>query len=598
MCGMDSRRVGLTLGAILLVGLGLRLGFVLSQRSDLLFDHPVLDEAEYVKHARSLALGHGEDRPYWQPPGIVYVLAATFEVAGPGLVAPRIVQVLASVASLLLVFLIARRLFDDRKALVATAICALHGVLVYECYELLPATWIVLFDLLALWLLLRAVESRSMFDEFGAGLALGISAIFSPTIVPFAIPAAIVLRKPLSIALLVAGLLLPIIPVTLRNYDHGGEFVPVSTNSGLNLYIGNNAEYPETFAMRPGRHWEELTNEPNLHGATTPGAASTYFQKKAIGYLVDDPLGAIGLGAKKLYLFCHGAEVPRDTDIYAARGTSLLLAPLVWPRPAHFPDGLLIPAALLGIAALWSERRRLALPLALLATLAVITAAFIVTSRHRAPALPLFALFAAGGAQLAIQRWRIHAAISGVVLIVLLNIPTWETRMSYAGELDFYRGLAASDRRDADAARAYFRRATAANPHDARAWFELGNVLGGRDAADAWARAAQEDPWDLRASRRAAQGLVQLGDVDAAIATLQRSIDAKARPEADYAPDHMNLAFMRAERGQTAAAIEHLRAAARGDARYARGAAPGMLEAARANPRIDPGFVHALEEIP
>ncbi len=591
---MDSRRVGLTLGAILLVGVALRLGFVLSQRSDLLFDHPVLDEAEYVKHARSLALGHGEDRPYWQPPGIVYVLAATFEVAGPGLVAPRILQVLASVASLVLVFLIARRLFDDKKALVATAICALHGVLVYECYELLPATWIVLFDLLALWLLLRAVESRSMFDEFGAGLALGVSAIFSPTIVPFAIPAAIVLRKPLSIALFVVGLLLPIIPVTLRNYDHGGEFVPVSTNSGLNLYIGNNADYDTTFAMRPGRHWEELTSEPNQHGATEPGAASAYFRNKAIGFVVDDPLGAIGLGAKKLYLFFNGAEIPRDTDINAASRRSIWLGLLVSGPPLHLPNGLLIPVALLALVVLWDERRRLVLPLAMLATLALVTAAFFITSRHRLPAVPLFAIFAAAGGYEAIKRWR---GMTVVLLVMLLNIPTWETKMSYAGELDFYRGLAATDLRERELACAYFRRATNANERDARAWFELGNVLDGREAANAWHRAAQEDPWDLRASRRAAQAFVQLGDVEAAIDTLQKSIDAKARPDADYAPDHVNLAFMLAERDQTAAAIDHLRAAARADIRYTRGAVPGMLEAARANSRIEPAFVQALEEI-
>jgi tetratricopeptide (TPR) repeat protein len=524
------------------MGFALRLGFVLSQRSDLLFDHPVLDEAEYVKHARSLAAGHGEDRPYWQPPGIVYVLAATMKLAGPGLLVPRILQVLASVASCGLVFLIGRRLFGARVGLVAAAICALHGVLIYECYELLPATWIVLFDLLALWLLLRAAETRHMLDELGAGLALGVSAVFAPTILPFAVPAAIVLRRPLSIALLVAGLLLPIIPVTLRNYDHGGEIVPVSTNGGLNLYLGNNATYRDTFAMRPGRHWEELTTEPMRNGATTPGAASTYFQRKAIGFVVEEPVGALALAARKLYLFFHGAEIPRDTDIYAARRDSLLAA-LVWPRPAHFPDGLLIPAALLGIAALWSERRRLALPLALLATLAVVTAAFFVTARHRVPALPLFALFAAAGAHLAFRRWRIYAVLAAAVLVVLLNLPTWETRMSYAGELDFYRGLAATDRRDFDDARAAFRRATVEDPHDARAWFELGNILDGRDAADAWARAAREDPWDLRATRRAAQTYLELGDVDAAVALVKATIAAAVRPEADYEPER---AFLRA----------------------------------------------------
>jgi len=587
---MDRRRVGLILGAILVAGFALRLGFVLAQRSDVLFEHPILDEAEYVQRATDLAHGVGENRPYWQPPGIVYALAATFKVAGTGLLVPRILQVLLSVASCGLVFLIGRRLFEVRVGLVAAAITALHGVLVYECYELLPATWIVFLDLLALWLLLRAHKSRRVPEAGAAGLALGMSAIFTPTILPFAIVAAIAVRKPAAIAALVAGVLLPIVPVTLRNYDHGGELVAVSTNSGLNLYIGNNVDYRETFAMRPGRHWEELTSEPNRQGITQPGASSTYFQHKAVSFVVDEPGSAFLLALHKLYLFCHGAEIPRDTDLYAARRDSLVIAALVWPGPLYCPDGLLIPAALLGIAALWGERRRLVLPLALLATLAVVTAAFFVTSRHRAPALPLFALFAAAGAPLALRRWRHYAAIAAVVLVVALDVPTWESELSYAGELDFYRGLAATKQHDMRGARAAFRRATAGNPHDARAWFELGNILDGRDAAEAWVRASQTDPWDLRPSRRAAQAFVRLGDLDSAIAVLQASIAAHARPESDYAPDLLNLAFMRRS-------IDDLRAAARADIDYVRATLPRMAEALHQDPNVDPAFVSAVEEM-
>jgi tetratricopeptide (TPR) repeat protein len=146
-------------------------------------------------------------------------------------------------------------------------------------------------------------------------------------------------------------------------------------------------------------------------------------------------------------------------------------------------------------------------------------------------------------------------------------------------------------------ARAAFRRATEANPRDARAWFELGNILEGREAAEAWVHAAQADPWDLRASRRAAQAFVRLGDVGAAIGVLQASIGTHARPDADYAADHVNLAFMRADREQTTAAIDHLRAAVRGDPNYVRSAVPRMAEAVRANPRADLEFVEALDEL-
>ncbi len=586
---MERRRVALIVGGILAVAFALRLGHVLSQRGDVLFDHPALDEDEYVFNARALATGHGEDRPYWQPPGLVYAMAGTMKAAGPGLLAPRLVQVAISVASCLLLFLIARRLFDVRAALAAAAIAAVHGVLVFECSELLPATWIVFLDLLALWLVLRAAETRRIGDALAAGLALGVAILFAPTVAPFVVVAAILVRAPRPAAVLVVAALVPVVPVAVRNYQHGHEVVMVSTNGGLNLFIGNNAHYDDTFAMRPGRHWEDLTTEPDRHGIHAPGAASTYFTRQAASFALHHPLGELALLARKAYLFVHGAEIPRDTSVYDTRTPFVLVS----PRPLDLPDGLLIPAALLGIAALWSERRRLAGPLALLATIAASGIAFFVAARHRAPALPLFALFAAGGAAPLYAWMRRTPAMIGVAaaLVIALNIPTWETSVSYAGEADFYRGLAALHDRDAAAARRWFTAATAANPHDARAWFELANISGGDDAIAALRHAAADDPWDTRASRRLAQLLVQRGDLTGAIAVLEASIAAHARDDAHYAPDHLNLAFMLAQQHDLPRALAHVDAARRADKGYVEATAPRMLQA----PGLDPAFVEAVE---
>ena len=278
--------------------------------------------------------------------------------------------------------------------------------------------------------------------------------------------------------------------------------------------------------------------------------------------------------ARKTYLFVHGAEIPRDTDIYAAR--SGVIAALLAPRPIDLPDSLLVPLGLVGIVALWRERRRLAAPLWLLATIAVTTIVFFVSSRHRAPALPLFALFAAAGAFRVAQwprRSRSIALAATVALAVVTNIPTWETSLSFAGEADFYRGLAASD---PASARAAFTRATELAPDDPRAWFELGNRLEGRDAVAAWQHAAELDPNDPNARRRMVETLARLGDLDGAIAALRASPTL-------HAPDHMNLAFMLAQRGRTD----------EGDRRAPRGAR--RRRQLRARSRARPGRRRARE---
>ena len=108
----------------------------------------------------------------------------------------------------------------------------------------------------------------------------------------------------------------------------------------------------------------------------------------------------------------------RATPASTRRGAPVIL---VSPRPLDLPDGLLVPAALLGIAALWSERRRLAAPLALLATIAASGIVFFVDARHRAPALPLFALFAAGGAAPLYAWMRRRPAMIGVAAALVMS---------------------------------------------------------------------------------------------------------------------------------------------------------------------------------
>jgi tetratricopeptide (TPR) repeat protein len=595
-----ERKHRIALGVIVAFAFALRLWMVLGQRDDILFDHPVLDEERFVTTARAMAAGHAvEQRPYWQPPGMLYALSTTFRVAGPGLVVPRLIQVLLSTAACLLVFAVGRRLFGNRVGLIAAAVLAGHGVLVFESYELLGATWMLFFDLLALLLLLIAGERRTGPPTFAAGLAFGISALFAPTILPFALCAAVWLwfRRPLLVVALAAGVLLPIAPVTVRNYQHGGELVLVSTNGGINFYIGNNADYHATLAVRPGRHWNEMEAEPARLGIP-PGAASGWFWRKGLAFWRDRPLDAVLLAARKEYLFVHAAELPRDTDIYAARSSSTALAILVWPAPIRFPGVVLFPLALIGLYACWRDRRRLAMLYAFLAVQAVMVPAFFVSARHRVPALIGFALFAAAAVVFVVDHWRDtrgprRALPIGVavVLAVLVSLPVREASVSYVAEPELYRGLAFRDRGDLDAAIAAFRRAEAIDPGDERIAWELGDTLAAlgrkREAVDAWRRAAALDPWDSRPARLASAILVELGDADGAVALLEAHVAAARREPAHYASDHLNLFYLHARSGRRPRAIAALHAAVAADPAYVRERIGGLVRALSQGPPID-----------
>jgi 4-amino-4-deoxy-L-arabinose transferase-like glycosyltransferase len=600
-----DRRALLILGGLVLLGLALRLAVVVEIRSDILFDYPTVDAERYVRDARGLAAGvRGERAPYWQPPGIVYALAGVFRVAGSGLLWPRLVGCLFSAACIALAYALARRCFSTRVALAGAAVVALHGVLIHAAAELLPGTWIAFWNLLALVLVVEVARRGRWPWAVGAGLACGIAIIFSPLIVPFLPLAGIWLwrqapvrrgRLLLVMALLAAA---PAAGVALRNYRVGREVVLVSTNGGLNFYLGNNADYHRTLGLRPGRHWEELVNEPRRHGVTAPGRISGYFYRKGWQHVRAHPVAAAARYCRKLYLFWNGVEIPRSTDIYAERRGSHVVTALVWPGPIPFPDGLLLPLALVGLAVSWRRAPSARLLGVYVVAQAAAVACFFVTSRYRIPALVVMAPLAVVGAAWVAERLRAGtvraraATVAGVLLLgTALNLPTREGATSFAGEPDFYRGVTyARLLRDPERAAHHLARSTAIDPADPRAWFELGNVTAEQGrieaAAAAWERAAGVDPWDSRPRRRIAALAARRGDFDAAARALRANLDARRREPAHYAVEHFHLGTLDALRGRYASSLAELRAAADLDPRHWREQAPGFVREALSRPGL------------
>jgi tetratricopeptide (TPR) repeat protein len=387
-----------------------------------------------------------------------------------------------------------------------------------------------------------------------------------------------------------------VLAVTIRNHRAGGEAVLVSTNGGVNFYIGNNARYLETLAVRPGPRWEDLIREPERVGVSDPAAVSSFFYRKGARYFADEPVAATAGLARKLYLFWNAGEIPRSTDVYAERADSLILAALVWPAPLRFPGVVLLPLALVGIVAAWRRDPRARLVALFIGAHAIVVAAFFVTSRYRLPVVPMLAPFAVIGAGwfvarvcAATARARAAATAALAALVIVLALPTRETEMSYRAELEFYRGIRFARHRG-ELARGidHLRRATELDPADPRAWFELGNVLStaGRDpeAVEAWERAALADPWDTRPRRRIARVLASAGDFDGAARALRASLASAAREPAHYAHEHYMLGTVEGAAGRYGASLDELRVAAELDPAYVRKHAEASVRHALAQP--------------
>ena len=482
------------------LSLGLRTAYILEIDDSPTFTHPPVDGQTYVKQAEAIAagnwLGRGQE-PFWQPPLYPYLLGLfrLFFEGDAFYYAVRLFQALAGTGACLLAWHLGRRLFHPGVGLAAGAAAAVYGPLIYFDGEILPASLATFLDLAGLALLLRCLRRPAPPGFLGAGALFGLASLTVPTVLSFAAAAAVFIwvkvkrGAPFSAprlafpAAFVLGVLLPILPVAVRNVTVGGDAVLISYNAGVNFYVGNNGNYDESVGIRPGWEWDELLDRPLKEaGITRPSGRSAFFFSQSWEFISSRPADYLGLLARKLFLFWHGDEIGRNQGIYFWRNYSDLLGMTLWKQVIAFPFGIVAPLAVAG-ALLAFRRNGASLPLLFIALYSLSVIAFFVTSRYRLPAVPLLLVYAAHAAHClaAGLRGGNRRAAGFLALCIALLLPAANFRvgaMDLEGDaaIHFNLGVAHMVKRDAAAARREFELAIARDPTHWQAWFNLGTT--------------------------------------------------------------------------------------------------------------------------
>jgi 4-amino-4-deoxy-L-arabinose transferase-like glycosyltransferase len=231
--------------AILAVAFVLRVAVVAFSRHF----KPVADPADYDRIAVSLAHGHGFGATALAAPGTpsalrppLYplLLGATYRVVGHSWTVARTLEALLGVVFVLLLFLLARRLYGRRVALVVAALAAVMPTLVALNASLLSETLFLPLEIAAVLAAVAWRQSPSKWLAVAAGLACG-AAIMTRSVGIAVLVAVVVMivtaRVPLPIRLRSAALV-PVVAVVLvlpwavRNAVELHAFVPVSTQDG------------------------------------------------------------------------------------------------------------------------------------------------------------------------------------------------------------------------------------------------------------------------------------------------------------------------------------------------------------------------------
>jgi len=541
-----------------------------------------------------------QQRPYLRPPGYPYFLAAVYRVAGTSPYAPTIAQMMLGLASCLLGYLLARRWFGQGVGLVFALLMGTYWSFIYYETKLHAAALLIflamaLLNVLALW-----AERITIRRAMAAGVLVGLFALVRPTILPFAVIALLwglwlarrqgqVRTSVLPTIVYVAAIAMTIAPATVRNYLVARDFVLVSSNGGINLYIGNNpaarGHFTDNFTEM--RNINTCFDLPILASRVEQQAGrplrdsqvSHYFAGKAVAYMRQHPLRTVALLSRKLLLFWGPKEISLSEMPHFDRSQSRVLTPL----PNNF--AMVMALAIIGLVLLGLHLRpttstgksdtpaktiileqQTQVGVLVLLFLVCYSGAFLpffVTALYRQPVIPLLLLLGA----FALYRvgclvWTRRYALAGAVVaggcaafaVCSINFAGYEPDEA---EWHYRRALALEQAGRTNKAVAEYQAAIGLKPHHVSAHHNLGVICARQDKLDLavahYRRALEADPEAPDVHNDLGIALQRSGRRDQAMQHYREAL----RIDPDYADAHVNLGQLLVEQGQNVEGIDH-----------------------------------------
>jgi len=466
--------------AILVVALVVRVAYLVAYQT--LPEWHQLTVDNWYHHNWAVSLIDGSllgGTTYFRAPFYIYCLAAMYGLFGVSLWVARLFGLIVGMLSVLMTIRIGSAVFDRRAGLLAGLIHALYPICLYFEFELLLDPLFALLLQVAVYLALKWSETGRERDIRLAGLFLGLSIITRPTALiylPLGMIMILIMRRGQhsvgrTLIGFVAAALIVIAPITARNIMVAGDPVLISSQGGINLYIGNNDTADGVSAVMPeplGFNWriQQVAQiaEADLGRTLKPGEVSSWWMSRALSWIGDHPGRFAELYVTKLYHAVSDAEISnnRNLDLFFSRMDLLRYNPLSF--------GLILGLAVLGLILSGTTNRRARILALVLLAYILAASLFFFNSRFRLPLLPYFFVLASGGVMLFIKmvnesmRRAWPAATAGLIAAALSYYPLLVLPSGGLAQAKLSEGLYHFSQQDYDRALTAFRTARMDDP--------------------------------------------------------------------------------------------------------------------------------------
>ncbi len=431
------------LAALLVLALGLRVAALTNLSGSIYVDFLLWDERIYHEIAVRIADGTYESKEvYGFAPLFAYLTAGIYRIFSPDTFYIRFLNILIGVLACWTVYGIGTRLGGKKIGLLACLAAALYKPLIFYSIVPLKDTLAVLLFALTALLLIDTLEKKRVLLPAGlAGLTLGLLINVRPNVLPL-LPLIFLTilwkrtrdRTPLRgvaahLGIFLLGVWIAVAPFVIRNAFTAGQFALTTSQSGFNLYLGNNLKNPDPYyrpvpfaSSSPAEQGIQFTVEASRRTGRVLNSqeASDYWTHEVFRIALAEPRAFAAKLLRKTLVLVNRFEACDHYDIGFISG----FVPFF--KLPFLSFWLIFP---LGMAALamriFRDRKAGTLGL-ILAVYGATLVIFFTNARYRLPMLailiPLAALGIADLAEIVRRRQLRRAALWGALILAFATV--------------------------------------------------------------------------------------------------------------------------------------------------------------------------------
>lgn len=178
----------------------------------------------------------------YRPPAYPTFIAVVYTLFGTSPRAVRVVQIILSALTCVLLAIAAGHIAGENGLLFAGIFAALHPFFIFYSVQLLSET-LTLFWISMVWVLFFR-SKKSMFLMVLIGVFWGLASLTRSIFLPLAMAPIMGMllyapQRGRTIVFFCIGIMIVVLPWSMRNTALHGAFVPISTNGGYNFYLGS-----------------------------------------------------------------------------------------------------------------------------------------------------------------------------------------------------------------------------------------------------------------------------------------------------------------------------------------------------------------------